>query len=96
MRVISRRRLREFWQQYPDAEKPLQAWYKTCEKTDFENFAHLKQFCGTADKVGKFTVFDIGGDKYRLIATVHYTYRKIYIRAVLTHKEYDRNHWKKE
>lgn len=46
------------------------------------------------DKVGKFTVFDIGGNKYRLITAIHYNRKKIYIRRVLTHAEYDHSNWK--
>lgn len=63
-------------------------------KTDFASFAELKRVFGSADKVGKFTVFDIGGNKYRLIAAIHYSRKKIYIRHVLTHTEYNRNKWK--
>ena len=46
------------------------------------------------DKVGKFTVFDLGGNKYRLIAAIHYNRGKVYIRHVLTHAEYDQDKWK--
>ena len=96
MRIISRRALVQFWEVYADAKEPLKAWHRICESTNFENFAHLKRSCGSADKVGKFTIFNVGGNKYRLVTVIHYKYRKIYIRAVLTHAEYDLEHWKRE
>jgi mRNA interferase HigB len=96
MRVISERPLRQFWKRHPDAEKPLKAWLSICNNTDFENFAHLKRTFGTVDKVGKFVVFDIGGNKFRLIVVIHFNRRRIYVRAVLTHEEYDQDQWKNE
>jgi mRNA interferase HigB len=97
MHILTRRRLVEFSAIHPDAGKPLSNWHRVCEKTDFENFAHLKQVLPrSVDKVGKYTVFDIGGNKYRLITVIHYNRRKIYIRDVLTHAEYDRKFRKNE
>jgi len=63
-------------------------------KTDIGSFAELKRVFRSVDKVGKFTVFDIGGNKFRLIAAVHYNRKKVYIRHVLTHAEYDSDKWK--
>ena len=94
MRVIAQRPLRPFWERYPEAEKPLKAWLGICKTKDFENFAALKKAFGTVDKVGKFVVFDIGGNKFRLIVVVHFNRKRIYVRAVLTHEEYDQDHWK--
>lgn len=96
MRVISKKALVLFWEQHANAEEPLRAWYKLCDKSEFANFARLKQTFGSVDKVGKFIVFDIGGNKFRLVTVVHFKYRKIYIRAVLTHKDYDKDYWKRE
>jgi len=96
MHILSKKALVNFWLTHKEAEKQLRVWYSICKKTNFENFAQLKRPFGSVDKVGKFTVFDIGGNKYRLIAVVHYTRRKIYIRHVLTHEEYDLGHWKRE
>lgn len=92
--VITRKRLREFSVKHRDAEAPLGVWYAIVSRTDFGSFADLKQVFRSVDKVGKFTVFDIGGNKYRLITAIHYNRKKIYIRHVLTHAEYDRNNWK--
>jgi len=63
-------------------------------KARFANFVQLRQTFPHADVVGKFTVFDIGGNKVRLIAAVHYNRAKIYIRHVLTHEDYDKGKWK--
>jgi mRNA interferase HigB len=92
--VITRKRLRDFAARYREAAEPLAIWYAIMAKTDFSTFAEMKRVFGSVDKVGKFTVLDIGGNKYRLIAAIHYNRRKVYIRYVLTHAEYDRNKWK--
>lgn len=94
MHVIARKRLRDFAARYREATEPLAVWYAIMSKTDFGTFAGMKRVFGSVDKVGKFTVFDIGGNKYRLIAAIHYNRRKVYVRHVLTHAEYDRNKWK--
>ncbi len=94
MRVISRKVLREFWKAHPDAEVPLRQWEAVVKRADWREWADLKVTYGSADKVEKYVVFDIGGNKYRLIAVVSYTKRKVYIQRVLTHKEYDRGTWK--
>lgn len=96
MRVIAKRPLVQFWTKHPAAEKPLQSWLTICRTTDFQSFAQLKQTFGSVDKVGKFIVFDIGGNKFRLIVVIHFNRKRIYIRAVLTHDEYDQEHWKNE
>lgn len=94
MHVITRKRLREFAARHKEAEEPLAAWYAIVSRTDFGSFAELKRAFRTVDKVGEFTVFDIGGNKYRLVAAIHYNRKKVYIRHVLTHAEYDRDKWK--
>lgn len=96
MRVIAERPLRNFWKRHPDAEKALKQWLYICKSTNFENFAQLKKAFGSVDKVGKFCVFDIRGNNVRLIVVVHFNRKRIYVRAVLTHEEYDQDHWKNE
>lgn len=95
MHVIAKPILVEFWTEYPDAEKPLQAWYRTMESEVFQNFNELKLIFASADYVDGLTVFDIGGNKYRLIASIHYNRHKVYIREILTHPQYDRGVWKR-
>ena len=94
MHVITRKRLKEFSVKHPEADASLRVWYAIVSQTDFTSFAQLKRVFRSADKVGKFTVFNVGGNKVRLIAALHYNRRKIYIRHVLTHAEYDRGKWK--
>ena len=94
MHVISRKALRDFWGQHPDAETALVRWAKLVETTEFGSFEELQATFPSADKVGDLIVFNIGGNKYRLIASVHFNRGKVYIRHVLTHQEYDRGAWK--
>lgn len=96
MRVIAKRPLVQFWVKHPDAEKPLRSWLTICRTRNFDNFGQLRNTFRTVDKVGKFVVFDIGGNKSRLIVVVHFNRKRIYVRAVLTHDEYDQKHWKNE
>jgi mRNA interferase HigB len=94
MHVLSRKALREFWSVHPDAERPLRRWYHTAMKAKWSSFADLRATYGTADQVDRFTVFNIAGNKYRLIAAIHYNRGKVFVRHVLTHKEYDLGKWK--
>ena len=64
------------------------------KRRNFASLAEVRTVFPTADKVGKLTVFNIGGNKARLITAIHYNRRKVYIRAVLTHEDYDQNTWK--
>jgi mRNA interferase HigB len=94
MHIITRRRIREFAQKYPDSQTSLDNWYRTVKKANYDSFNQLKQHFGSADYVDGFVVFNISGNKYRLIAAVHFNRKKVYIRDILTHNEYDRNKWR--
>jgi mRNA interferase HigB len=94
MHVITRKRLNEFADKYPETRRALAHWYQLIKQNDFNSFAELRSAFPSADQVGKLTVFNIGGNNVRLIAAIHYNRRKVYIRAVLTHKEYDEDKWK--
>ena len=94
MHVISRKALRDFWRKHPDAETALRRWADIVETGQFESFEELRAAFPSADKVGDLIVFNIGGNKYRLIASIHFNRGKVYIRHVLTHPEYDRGAWK--
>lgn len=94
MHVISKKKLREFWARYPKAKSPLEAWYQIARRAEWESFADVRKTFSTADSVGRFVVFDIGGNKYRLIGVIHYDRRKLFVRHVLTHAEYDEGKWK--
>jgi mRNA interferase HigB len=94
MHVISRKALRTFWQREPDSEQSLRRWHKLMTTTDFGSFAELRETFPSADMVDDLTVFNIGGNRYRLIAAVHFNRHKVYVRHVLTHAEYDQGNWK--
>ncbi len=96
MHVISKKKLREFWEEHPRSKAALEAWYQVAEHAEWESFAGVRKTFNTADQVGKFTVFDIGGNKYRLIAVIHFNRGKLYVRHVLTHANYDEGKWKNE
>lgn len=94
MHIITRKRLNEFADKYPETGSALANWYRQMKQNNFASFADLRAIFPSADQVGKLTVFNIGGNKVRLIAAIHYNRRKVYIRAVLTHPEYDEGKWK--
>ena len=94
MRIISRKALREFWEVHSDAEHPLEDWYRITKHTFWLNLAQTRRDFPHADSVGDCTVFNIGGNKYRLIAKIRYNKQRVYITHVLTHKEYDKEKWK--
>jgi mRNA interferase HigB len=94
MHVITRKRLNEFAGIHPDSKTALQRWYKIMKAGRFQSFTELRSVFPNADQVGKLTVFNIGGNKVRLIAAIHYNRRRVYVRAILTHDEYDRGTWK--
>ncbi len=94
MHVITRKRLNDFAVVHPYASSALQYWYKHMKQGSFQSLAELRTVFPSADQVRKLTVFNIGGNTARLIAAIHYNRQKIYIRAVLTHDEYDAGTWK--
>ena len=94
MRIISNRALRAFAAQHPQAEAPLQGWRRVIEKNRFANWAELKAAFNAVDKEGELAVFDIGGNKYRLIAYLRFDRQIVYIKAVFTHQDYDKGAWK--
>jgi mRNA interferase HigB len=94
MHIISRKALRSFWEQFPDSETALARWFKVMRHTDFKSFAELRLAFPSADKVEQWVVFNIGGNKYRLITSIHFNRGKVYVRHILTHRQYDRGRWK--
>jgi mRNA interferase HigB len=95
MHVITRKRLVEFGKGYPDAVIPLDNWYRIVKARRFANWAELRAVFGSADSVGnRIVVFNIGGNKYRLVTTVYYATAtnmgRVYVRYVFTHAQYDR------
>ena len=87
--VVSKSKLRAFWLEHPDAEEPLITWYKTLSKLSPKNFAELKDTFNSVDLAIKYTIFDVGGNKFRVIVLIDFEYQFAKIRHVLTHKEYE-------
>ncbi|CAM3831279.1 type II toxin-antitoxin system HigB family toxin [Vreelandella rituensis] len=96
MHVITQKRIWEAKEKHPNATNALDTWYRLMKSNDPKDFDAMKSLFPATDKVGNFHVFDIGGNKLRLIAVVQYKAKRVYIRYVLTHKEYDKDKWKKE
>lgn len=94
MRVITKKPIEIFAQKYPETRNALNGWLKIIKKNNFLNFSELRKTFPNADQVEKCTVFNIGGNKVRLIAAIHYNRRIIYIRDVLTHADYDTGKWR--
>ena len=95
MHVISQKMIWEAKRKHVESSEALDGWYRVVKRTDFRNFSDLKRTFNSVDKVADLYVFNVGGNKLRVIASVHFSRKRIYIRDVLTHKEYDKNHWKK-
>jgi mRNA interferase HigB len=95
MHVISRKRLKEAIARRGDLEVPLDAWFRIAKKAEWKNLVDVRKTFSSADAVGNWTVFNIKGNQYRLIAEINYTFGRVYIRHVLTHDEYVRGGWKK-
>ena len=96
MRIISRKALRDFANKHTDAETPLDDWYRTAKRAQWVSIIDVRKTYPHADAVGDFTVFNIGGNKYRLAVYIKYPSRRIYIRYVMTHEEYSREDWKRQ
>ena len=91
MRIISRKQLREFWTKHKDSEKPLKAWFADTKAANWTNSMDIKREYRNASFLSdNRVVFNVKGNKYRLIAAINYDYSVVYIRFVGTHKEYDR------
>jgi len=101
MWIISKARLREFWERHADAKAPLEFWHKTAERARWTCMEETRRTFSHADAVavasgGTATVFNVGGNKFRLAAAIHYNTGKVYVLRVMKHAEYDRGRWKDE
>ncbi len=99
MNVIALRSLREFWEVYPEAENVLRDWNKLARSVNPNHFADLKTTFGSVDLARAkddmvVFIFDVGGNKYRVVARIDFEYRVLFILFVFTHSEYTR--WNKE
>ena len=91
MRIIALKRLKDHWQlpNRGDSEQPLKAWYAVAKEASWDHFAHLKEQFGSASAVGERVVFNIAGNKSRLLVWINFPYRLVYVRFIGTHAQYD-------
>ena len=98
MHVIKRAKLVEFWEKKENsgAEPVLDAWYRTIKRGHFESIAQIREIYRHADIVGECIVFNVGTNKYRIITKIFFPHQTVLVRFVLTHKEYDKDAWKRD
>jgi mRNA interferase HigB len=90
MHIISRRPLREFSKRHPPAKTPLDAWFSEVNRAEWKAFADVRATYGSADVVaGNRVIFNIGGNKYRLVVKIAYKCGTVFVRFVGTHVEYN-------
>lgn len=95
MHVISEKKLKTFWEAHPDAKTPLKAWYSLLSSGQYSNTSELKASFGSVDLIKRNShVFNIGGNKYRILANMEFQKQQIYILEVMTHAQYDTDFWK--
>ncbi len=94
MHVISRKRLLDAAKRHGDLSAPLDLWYRVAKKAEWKSLDEVRQTFPSADAVGKYTVFNIKGNSYRMIAEINYRSRRIFVRQVLSHADYERGGWK--
>jgi len=96
MHLIAIRNLRADSSRYPDTQTVIEEWYKIVKSLSWQNLEEVKQIYRGAESVGNFTVFNIKGNKYRLIVDINYVNQTIYYKYFLTHAEYDKDSWKND
>ncbi len=96
MHIISKKKITDFIAKFPDSESSLFSWYSIVNTVNFSDFIELRNWFPSADLVGRRTVFNIGGNKYRMITRVNFVSRRIFILYILTHYEYSKGKWKKD
>ena len=91
MRILSKKALRQFWERHAEAEQPLLAWYREVEAADWETSAQLKERFPSASILrDNRVVFNIGGNRFRLVIWINYRWKAVYVKWLGTHAEYDR------
>jgi mRNA interferase HigB len=96
MHLMSIRNLRRDAARYPDAQAPVEDWYNIVRKVDWANLEEAREIYRDAEAVSNFTVFNIKGNKYRLIVDIDYESGTIYYKYFLTHADYDKDRWKND
>ena len=92
MRIISKRKIRDYSKDNTQAQLPLAEWYITMQATDAKTLNALKRKFNSVDFVYGYTIFNIGGNNYRLITSIHYNTQLCYVRTIWTHTEYSKHY----
>jgi len=95
MRVVSRKAIRDASASHGEWSASLNSWYKVASNADWKNFTEVRNSWKNSDSVGRFVVFDISHNRCRLIATIKYKWKMVYVRRILSHAEYDEKVWQK-
>ena len=95
MNVISKRGLFERAAKFADAKSALQVWFDTAVEAEWRNIEDVRKSFPATDRIGDLAIFNIRGNKYRLIVRMVLQYQRIYVKGFLTHAEYDKGRWKK-
>jgi mRNA interferase HigB len=96
VRVISKKRLKGFYEKHPSSKSALESWYKVASRTKWGSLIEVQKTYRDAESVENFTVFNIKGNSIRLIVLIDYKNAVVFVRHVLTHAEYDKEGWKKD
>jgi mRNA interferase HigB len=94
MHIITHRRIQAAAHEHPACSGALDHWYRIAKQVQVMNFSQLRVLFPGVDKVGDLYVFTIDGNTLRLVAAIHFNRQKAFVRAVLTHAEYDQGGWK--
>ena len=95
MRVINCKALRDFADEHGDAETPLDDRYPITKRSRWTSIVEVRKTLPHTDAVGEYTIFNIGGNQFRLAVYINYRTGKVFIRRLMTHEQYSREDWKK-
>ncbi|WP_239249200.1 type II toxin-antitoxin system HigB family toxin [Candidatus Nitrotoga sp. M5] len=79
--------LHEFWRKHPGAERLLREWHSVVEHAEFRKCKHIREFFNSVENVPPYTIFDVGGNNYRLVVIVRYKFKKLFVHKVMAHRE---------
>jgi len=95
MKILSKTKLEQFWKTHPRVKAPAVRWLTITRNADWVDFSSIKQTFGTVDKASKFFVFNLAGNKFRLVTLVNFAHGYVFVRGLYTHGEYDQLDLKK-
>jgi mRNA interferase HigB len=94
MHVVSHKAIRNFCEEHPQARSAMDRWYRVAKQAAWSSFARVRRTFNTADLVAPHVVFDVGGNKYRIVAEMNFSRRVLFVRGIMTHGEYEKGAWK--